>query len=131
AAPRAGDDGRGWSIAASHTALPPERGNARARGWPTACRRARVVIGGDARGNAPARIRSPARPPGRSVAIPRRAGRWSTRRGPARDSRGFASRASAATRRHPARAVTDPRVLIVEDDMELSELLARGLREEG
>src|SRR5262249_33348787 len=125
------DDGRPWRLAPADRRLPLERGGTRRRGGARARSTARLAARRDARGDAAARLRPPARPPRRAVGISRR----TRRRGDRRHARGGGSRGcahpAAAARGDTARGVTEPRVLIVEDDPELPDGLWRGLREEG
>src|SRR5262249_55461327 len=125
------DDGRPWRLAPADRRLPLERGGTRRRGGARARSTARLAARRDARGDAAARLRPPARPPRRAVGIPRRA----RRRGDRRHARGGGPRPTAPPAARPpgdtARGVTEPGVLIVEDDPELQEVLCRGLREEG
>ena len=71
AAAGARDDGRARRLAARGRRVPLERGRARARGGARARRAARLAAGRDARRDAPARLRSAARPPRRPVGVPR------------------------------------------------------------
>src|SRR6185437_15165727 len=82
-------------------------------------------------GDAAPRVRPPARPARRTLGLPRRARRRGPTRRPGRGGdRGDRDR-QAPGRSDTARGVTEPYILIAEDDAELRHLLGRGLREEG